>query len=603
MRTLFCPHCYHAIEVEEVPPKVVCPACGLSFQIEQEPVSTGSDRPGVTANKLDRFDVLEKLGHGGQGTVYKAWDPTLKRVVALKVPKQELLSGKEEGERFLREAHSVSQLRHPGIVPVFEVCRDGDTPVLVSEFVQGISLDTVLETIARSGMNPGAPGLARWRNPRQAAELIAQCADAVHYAHEHGVVHRDLKPGNIMLQGSSPDSWLLTPDSCPKIMDFGLAKKDVGATTMTLDGQVLGTPAYMAPEQARGESHQVDRRADVYSLGVILYELLTGERPFRGNREMLLYQVLNAEPPNPRSLNHLIPRDLETCCLKCLQKEPKKRYQTAKEFADDLRRFLGGEAIQARPVGRVEKAWRWCKRNRAAAGLIAVMFILIVGGGLASVWYVQEQASRNRRAIADDLNAALHEARVLCERAWSTRSETTLAAAGEQLERAKSLWSTFENPSRSKSLELLELEFHSVRSSLIADQQRRDEERARRHLDSAAQVQAKNDRYNAACAAALAGTDHGKDDPPPDEEAKTRWRKQALEWLRADLAAWSKQLADKPDARPTVQNTLRHWQTDKDLSGVRDEKELAKLPAEEQETWKQLWAEVEALVDKTKPSK
>jgi WD40 repeat protein len=400
-----CPHCRNPIELAGLPAgEVVCRSCGSTFRLEWGSTTHWSRRDGP--RRLGRFELIEPVGVGAFGTVYKARDPSLDRIVAIKVPCTGNLSAAEDRDRFLREARSVAQLRHPGIVPVHEVGQHEDVPFLVSDFVRGVTLSDLLT--------------ARRPSFREAASLVAEVADALQYAHEQGVIHRDVKPSNILLDDAGR----------PHLMDFGLAKRDAGETTMTLDGQVLGTPAYMSPEQARGEGHRVDGRSDVYSLGVILYELLTGELPFRGNSRMLLHQVLHDEPKPPRRLNDRIPRDLETICLKAMAKAPERRYATAMALAQDLRHQLEGEPIAARPVGRPERLWRWCQRNKVVAGLIAAVFLLLTAvAGVASVGYLREAAQRAaaewHRAAAE---AAGAQARGEADRALAAEARAQAGA-------------------------------------------------------------------------------------------------------------------------------------------------------------------------------
>ncbi|MBL9123733.1 MAG: serine/threonine protein kinase [Planctomycetaceae bacterium] len=342
--------------------------------------------------RLGRFLIRRVLGKGGAGIVFLAEDPLLRREVALKVPRPEMLVSSAARQRILREAHAAAGLNHPHILPLYEAGEAGPVCYLVSAYCSGPSL---------------AAWLAEQRGPvplRQAAEWIAQLADAAHYAHSRGVVHRDIKPSNVLLEPSAGPG---TTTFAARLTDFGLAKCAARSDGETRTGTVLGTPTYMAPEQASGQVKELGPATDVYSLGVVLYELLTGERPFRAVSDLaLLQQITTIEPVSPSRLRREVPPDLSAITLRAMEKAPAARYGSAGELAADLRRYLAGEATIARPLGAWSRLARWGSRNPVTAGSIAVAAVALAIGFAAVTWQWQRaeanlEAARQARHHAE----------------------------------------------------------------------------------------------------------------------------------------------------------------------------------------------------------
>ncbi len=372
----------------------LCPSCLLrgGLEIEEgQPSSreeTSPETPGVSLPQLvGDYELLELIARGGMGIVYKAHQKSLDRIVALKM----LLFGPQASpdfaKRFRAEAVLAASLQHPNIVAIHEVSVHEGQHYFVMDYVEGQSLAHLI------GKQP-IPA-------RRAAGYLRTIAEAIQYAHDRGILHRDLKPSNVLIDAQDQ----------PHVTDFGLAKRFEGDSEVTLTGQVLGSPNYIPPEQALGKRGKVSRQSDVYALGAMLYHALTGRPPFQGETlTETLQQVLNAEPPSPRLLNPILPRDLETICLKCLEKEPHRRYATAQALADDLGRFLNQEPVLARPVGVSGKTWRWCRRQPVRASLVAALLVA-VGSGMVGISWAWRRAERERNmalrhAYAGDMKIA-----------------------------------------------------------------------------------------------------------------------------------------------------------------------------------------------------
>jgi serine/threonine-protein kinase len=391
---------------ENLPPTLVGPS-PQTGDFARAPTLPEDVAGRASASMPPGYEVLGELGRGGMGVVYKARHISLGRLVALKMILAGRHAGQVELDRFRTEAQAVARLQHPNVVQIHEVGEHDGLPYFSLEFCPGGPLNRKLG---------GTPLPAR-----EAATLVERLASAMQAAHDKGVVHRDLKPANV----------LLAEDGTPKVTDFGLAKK-LDEAGLTQTGAVMGTPSYMAPEQAGG-GKDIGPACDVYALGAILYECLTGRPPFKAATPYdTIAQVLGSEPAPPSRLNARVPRDLETVCLKCLQKAPARRYASAEALAEDLHRFLAGEPIQARPVGRWERARKWARRRPAAAALSAVAALAVLGLVLWAAWYnrwLREEVEREQQR-AQQARQQREETRVQSERA-----EANFRSARDAVER------------------------------------------------------------------------------------------------------------------------------------------------------------------------
>jgi len=393
-----CPVCGKDLAPDS--PAGLCTRCVFEQMLAPTPDGNGAaEKPGVESRPsfprpFGSYELLEPIARGGMGVVYRARQVALNRLVALKVIVAGELSSPDFLRRFRGEAEAAAGLDHPNIVPIYEIGEFDGQPYFSMKLIEGPTL------LARAGQTQSSEA------QRRSASLVATLAHAVHYAHQRGIIHRDLKPNNVLLDAKGQ----------PYLTDFGLAKLVEKASTITKTVAVLGTPSYMAPEQARGEAKQLTTAADIYGLGAILYELLAGQPPFAGGTTMeTIRQVLEKEPRRPRALNPKVDRDLETICLKCLEKEPRGRYGSAEALADDLERWLRTEPIKARPISRWQRFGKWVRRHPAVALLAGGLLVSLGLGFALTLW----QSASRQRALVEG-RRSLYAARMgLVEKAWT----------------------------------------------------------------------------------------------------------------------------------------------------------------------------------------
>jgi serine/threonine-protein kinase len=369
--------------------------------------AAGELLPEAPPRSFGDYELLEVIARGGMGVVYKARQMSLGRLVAAKM----LRAGESPAEirRFRNEAEMAAGLDHPHIVPVYEVAEHAGQLYFSMKLIEGGSLAQWIAD-CRSQLADLPKNMQK-----DSAALMAKVARAVHYAHQRGILHRDLKPGNILLSFNREPQVSGTPaltcgsrlnDCTPHVTDFGLARRAQEDSSLTQSGALVGTPSYMAPEQTSGQRGAVTTATDVYGLGAVLYTLLTGRPPFRAETVVdTLLLVRESEPVPPSQANPKVDRDLETICLKCLEKEPQRRYASAEALAEDLERWLAGEPIQARSLSPLARMWRWSRRHKAAVAVAAVVLAAVVIAGGTGLWWVQKRAE-TEEAVTKDLQEA-----------------------------------------------------------------------------------------------------------------------------------------------------------------------------------------------------